>query len=492
MNILSGVLLLVIFLVTAGFVYVKWLYGYWSRYGIPHDKPHFLWGSLRGIGRSFSMGEKMKLIYEQHKPKSGIVGMFLMIKPVPIICDLDLIKTVLIKDFHKLSDRGLYWNEKDDPLSANILNLPEDRWRFLRSKLSPTFSSGKLKLMMPIVNSLGDKLVEKLRESDGEDVNSREIFSRYTTDVIGNCAFGLDCNSLNDPENEFLEKGNLIFNSPKRRPIRRTLTIVFGALSRRLGITNSDENISSFYYNIVRQTVDYREREDIKRDDFLDLLLKMKANSELTFDEVAAQVFIFQLAGYETSSITLTFASYELVMNPDVQERARKEIRSVVKHFDNELCYEAVFNMPFLDQVVNEALRKYPPALNLFRRVVDATYNIPGTPVTMKKDDLIAVSIMGIHHDPQLYPDPEKYDPDRFLPDQVQNRHPMAFIPFGEGPRNCIGLRFALMEIKLALSKLLLNFRMEPGTDFPKKIKFSPRGIVLKPDGDIRIRFLPL
>lgn len=141
--------------------------------------------------------------------------------------------------------------------------------------------------------------------------------------MIGNCAFGLDCNSFTDERNEFLEKGKLIFNPTAKGPVVRLMNGVFRKLSAYLGVVNTPRLVTKFFYEIAEQNLAYREKENIKREDFFNFLMQLKSKSQLTLDEVAAQMFIFQVAGYETVSKALTYLAYELTLNPDIQQKAR-------------------------------------------------------------------------------------------------------------------------------------------------------------------------
>lgn len=483
---LLGVLLC---LLSSIFVYFKWKNTYWSRQNVPHDTPELFWGNLRGVGQKYPFGEFVKRTYLKYCGSTKMCGMYMLTQPLAVICDLDLVKTVLIKDFNCFLDRGHYINEKVDPLSANLLNLYGDRWKALRAKLSPAFSSGKIKMMSPSIAGVADNLVTKLRESKGSNVDATKIFSCFTTDVIGNCAFGLDCNSFTDERNEFLEKGKLIFNPTAKGPVVRLMNGVFRKLSAYLGVVNTPRLVTKFFYEIAEQNLAYREKENIKREDFFNFLMQLKSKSQLTLDEVAAQMFIFQVAGYETVSKALTYLAYELTLNPDIQQKAREEIREAVKRHNNEVSYEAIVDMPYLDCVINEALRKYPPTRMLLRRVTVDKYKVPGTNFTLKKEDLVTIPIYGIHHDPAIYPNPDIFDPTRFLPEEASKRHSMAFIPFGEGYRICIGFRFSIMEIKVAVSKLLLNFQLDRGDGLADKMEFHHTGIVLTPKGEVNMKF---
>lgn len=132
-------------------------------------------------------------------------------------------------------------------------------------------------------------------------------------------------------------------------------------------------------------------------------------------------------------------------------------------------------------------MRKYPPAANL-QRIANKDYPVPNTKIVLEKGSSVMIPIHAIHHDPEIYPEPQKYDPNRFAAEQVSKRHQYAFIPFGEGPRVCIALRFATMEIKIGLAKLLLNHKFtldKTKTSVP--LKFSCNKQLLSPAEGIYI-----
>lgn len=142
------------------------------------------------------MGRFQKELYDQFKGKSSAGGLIILTNPTLMIVDLDLVKNILIKDFHNFPNRNGYYNEVDDPLTAHLVNLEDDEWRSLRSKLTPTFTSGKLKMMFPTMVAIADNLNSTLEVeiAKTKTVEIKEILSRFTIDVIGTIAFGLDCN----------------------------------------------------------------------------------------------------------------------------------------------------------------------------------------------------------------------------------------------------------------------------------------------------------
>lgn len=218
---------------------------------------------------------------------------------------------------------------------------------------------------------------------------------------------------------------------------QRILTNRFKNLARKLHIKSIPEDIASFYTNVVMQTIDYREKNpQDARNDFLGLLIQMKnskSSDSLTFNQIAAQSFVFFMAGFETTSTLMTFTMYELSLNKEIQEKARQDVkRAIQKH--GGMTYESISDMKYLDQCINETLRKWPP-IPTTARGAKRDYTIPNTNIVIEEGITVLIPVYAIHHDEELYPNPDKYDPERFKPSEIEKRHQFAFIPFGEGPR---------------------------------------------------------
>lgn len=262
----------------------------------------------------------------------------------------------------------------------------------------------------------------------------------------------------------------------------------FPKIALKLNLSNTLDEVTNFFLKVVRDTIDYRQKNDINRPDFMTLLIKiMSKNGEKTsdpelfsFNEVAAQAFVFYVAGFETSSTLLTFCTYELAKNPELQQKAREHVLEVLERHNGEFTYEAMIEMKYLDQVLNESLRKYPPVTDLFR-MTTKDYTLNDTNMTIPRETNVFIPVYAIHHDENIYPDPERFDPDRFTDEEIQNRHPMAFLPFGEGPRNCVGLRFGLMQARIGLVTLLTNFSFTFNSKIKLPLQMDPKSFILKP-----------
>lgn len=284
-------------------------YQYWKKWNVPYIEPFFFFGNTKGVNKEFHISEAIQKIYTKLKPNGPLGGLFIFIRPVAIALDLDLVKDILVKDFSNFPNRGLYSNEKDDPLSAHLVNIEDDEWRSLRHKISPTFTSGKLKFMFVTISDVADKLIETIAKETKESgqLEVKDVLARFTTDVIGSTAFGIECNSLEDKTTKFYEMGLEAFKSSSF--IKRSFRQAYPNLARKLGMRLTGRELEEFYMNVVSKTIKYREENpDVKRNDFMNLMIELKDPSRsdaLTFNQIAAQSVVFFLAGefYSKSSL---------------------------------------------------------------------------------------------------------------------------------------------------------------------------------------------
>ncbi|CAD7079521.1 unnamed protein product [Hermetia illucens] len=480
---------LVISVVSTVIIFFKKKYSYWKERGIEYVEPSFPMGNL-----SFGGNQLLDFIQNMYKYKErgSLIGAYIIWKPVAVPTDLDLIQKILVKDFNSFHARGMYVNEEDDPLSANMVSLDGEKWKFIRSKLSPTFTSGKMKFMFPTVVEIAERFNETLGDIVKTEsvLEIKELLARFTTDVIGSCAFGVECNSLKDPNAIFRYYGKKAMDEPPSSPLMQILAIHYPDLARKFHVRIIAKDVEQFFIESVRKTIEYREKNNIRRNDFLDLLIQINKDEDkndgqskkLSLNVLAAQAFLFFSAGFETSSTTMMYSLYELALNPDIQNKARQEINAVLANHDGKLSYEAMQEMIYIEQIINEALRKYPPVIFLIRKAA-RDYQLPHSEAVIEKGTEIFIPAYGVHHDPEIYPNPEIFDPKRFSADEVQCRHPMSFLAFGDGPRNCVGLRFGKMQAKVGLIALIKNYQFAPCSKTSIPLTFDPLKIGLTPRG---------
>ncbi|XP_070493743.1 probable cytochrome P450 6a14 [Chironomus tepperi] len=464
--------------------------------GFLHEKPEFPFGNLKGIGIKHHMIHILERTYKKFSKISPIHGLYAFFNTTFVVTDLDIVKDVLANNFDIFHNRGLFNSKEFDPLSAHLAALEDYEWRKMRTILTPTYTSGKMKMMFNTVLSVSDRMIEKLRANENlQTVEVREVIASFMTDVIGNIAFGLEMHAIDDPNSEFRRMGRKVFGSANFLG-KILLLSNFRNLARKLRLQLFPMDVSNFFRHLVRETVEYRRANNIERDDMLNLLMKIgsegnKSDEKLTMDEITAQCFLFFVGGFETSSSTSTFTLFNLAGHLDVQDKVRGEIQSVLAKHDNKITYEAMKEMKYLDMVLNETLRMYPPGAIAIREA-SRDFKVPNTDLIIPKSSMVFIPIYSIQRDPDIYPDPEKFDPERFTEENVAKRHPMAHIPFCYGPRNCIGYRYGLMQIKIALIQLLINFEFTRSPQTPKEIVYNLKNPVLSPATDIILKIRKL
>ncbi|XP_069671900.1 probable cytochrome P450 6a13 isoform X3 [Periplaneta americana] len=211
---------------------------------------------------------------------------------------------------------------------------------------------------------------------------------------------------------------------------------------------------------------------------YVEFYRKFKGDVTITMTDVAAQSVTFLLAGFETSATTMSFCLYELALNPDIQDRLREDIDTVLEKHDGNITYEAIQEMSYLDNVVSETLRKHPTAPFLIRECTKE-YKIPDSEIVVDRGSQVVVPVMGLHYDPKYFPDPTRFDPDRFTEEVKNTRHHYSYLPFGEGPRICMGMRFALLQIKVGLISILSKYQFSVCEKTAIPLVYDPKTFLL-------------
>ena len=321
----------------------------------------------------------------------------------------------------------------------------------------------------------------------GESVDILNVFNRMTLEVILSAAFGVQTDIQNDEESLLLKRVKEVFRGSRIVDILRQFP--FGMFM--LSVLGELRRERSYFEKIASEIVYQRRKSgNLGIEDLMQLMLTAHEQfngdgvSKLTDEEIIGQCLIFLFAGYETSSNTLGYISYHLALNQEVQDKLREEIRSAVRRNPDSTLYDLAHSIEYLDCVISETLRLNPPLAQFKRECVD-DYDFKGIRIPAGFE--VTVPVYSLHRDPDAWPDPERFDPERFLSPAKDNRHPYQFMPFGTGPRSCIGMRFALMEIKITLVKLLLKYKVvrSPETQVPLKIV---AGVTLIPKDGVHVR----
>lgn len=418
--------------------------------------------------------------------------------------------------------------DKEPLVGLNLVNLRGQKWKDMRATLSPVFTGSKMRFMFELVSEIGAQMAKYFKHVSEKDrvVEFKEIFSRFTTDVIASTSFGIQVDSLKDKKNVFYMTAESMLNFKGFiTGIRLMIVFMLPKLSKFLGLRMISEKTTNFFTNIITETMNTREAQGIVRPDLIHLLmqlkkgmLKLETSNEAAKPEeesfaaveesevgrvvvrrqwsdnaLMAQCLIFFLAGYDTSSSVMSMLAYELATNKDVQEKLLQEIDQVNETLaGNRLTYDALQKMKYLDMVITEGLRVWPAA-ELTDRTCVKDYkmqNDQGTEFIIKSGENVWIPIIAYHMDSNSYVNPKNFDPERFSDENKSNINPSMYMPFGIGPRNCIGSRFALMQMKCAFYYLLLNFTLEvcDKTQIPLKLV---KGTRTQPEKGIWLELRP-
>ncbi|KAK5644734.1 hypothetical protein RI129_006034 [Pyrocoelia pectoralis] len=330
----------------------KRMNGYWKRKEVFTFNPILCFGNAKDvILQRKCLGVNVKEFYDNLKMSGQrFGGYYLLIKPVLVISDLDLVNTVLIKDFDYFSDRPLYVNE-DDLLSANIVALKGKKWKKLKSLLNPAFALRKLQMSFNILFRCCEKVEIEVREmvQQSKAIDILDVITRLNLDIIGTSAFGVD---LDSAELQKYGRGFLHAQSVKTSLIQ-ILAMLFPEVVNVLKFKVYSEEITEYFVNFVKQVMQYRKDNNIVRNDFMQSLLQlMNGEGSLSVNEIVAHCFAFLLGGFETSSSVGAFCIYELSINQHLQDKVRKEIEHVLQTNDGEITYNTLCQLKFMDKCI--------------------------------------------------------------------------------------------------------------------------------------------
>jgi cytochrome P450 family 6 len=268
-------------------VYFKISYSYWKKRGVPTLKPTVPFGNFRdsvlfGRNPGFEITHLYKA-FEHHR----IGGVYNLSGPSLLIRDTEIIKDVLIKDFDHFFSRGRSFDEEYEPLDAHLFSLSGTKWRNLRVNLTPVFTSRKMKMMFGTVVECGKELENYLQKpaSNGETIELKDILARYSTDIIASCAFGVQCNCLRNPDAEFRSWGRRVFETKFRQRLTTLLNIVYPSLVYTLKLSLIPKDVSNYFRKMVTETLEYRENNNVERNDFMQLMIQLKNKTLDTAEE---------------------------------------------------------------------------------------------------------------------------------------------------------------------------------------------------------------
>ncbi|KAJ8667691.1 hypothetical protein QAD02_009354 [Eretmocerus hayati] len=424
-------------------------------------------------------------------------------------------------------------------LGQGLLISTGEKWRTHRKIIAPTFHMNVLKSFVPLFYENSIDLVNRLKNEVGKEFDCHDYMSTATVDILLETAMGVRgtqkekssfdyamavmkmCNIIHQRQYNFMLRLDSTFQfssyAKQQQKFLDTIHSLTSRVIKKRKTENTDKIQSSVVDSVmnelrknsptsteaknvpeqpkmkyVRDDLDEIDENDVgekRRLAFLDLMLEMRKNGEnLTDEEIKEEVDTIMFEGHDTTAAGSSFVLCVLGTHQDVQARVMEEINEIFKGSDRPCTFTDTLEMKYLERVILETLRLFPPVPAIARQINQDVKLVSGDHV-LPAGCTVVISQYKTHRLPEYYPNPDTFDPDNFLPEKTQDRHYYAYIPFSAGPRSCVGRKYAMLKLKVLISTILRNYKITSNlkeSDFKLQVD-----IILKRSDGFRIKLEP-
>ncbi|XP_011635751.1 cytochrome P450 4C1-like [Pogonomyrmex barbatus] len=493
------------------FIFILLAYNFYVHYGrngrlinrIPGPSSYSI---IRKILQS-SRKDLWKLqILDQYYPVSKV---WLFSIPFVFIRHPDDIEKIL--KMHK--EKSFIYNFLHPWLNTGLLTSRGAKWQSRRKILNPTFRLAILQQFIEVFTKKGEDMANSLKNISDHIVKDLMLFiSEYTLNTICDTVMGISLQEFDLFQQQYRNAVNQMLEfvvyrglrpwlyldwifalTSKGRQQKKLLNIIHG-LSQKIIAEKKlyhEQTNGRYLKNCDKCTIEEDNVEAVtiekRRLTMMDLLIAASREGYLTDSDIKEEIDTILFAGHDTTAMTICYVLLLLADHKDVQDRVREEVNAVMHESGGRFTMQSLQNLSYLERCIKETMRLYPVVYFISRVTSEdvklQSYLIPaGTS--------LLISIYGVHRDPNYWPNPEIFDPDRFLPDNIRNQHPYAYLPFSAGSRNCIGQRFALLEMKSFVASLIYNFYLEPIENL-KDVQFNA-DMMIRPAYPLGLKFVPI
>ncbi|KAH8263591.1 hypothetical protein KR044_011089 [Drosophila immigrans] len=520
-------LTLVLVLVGLIYVFMTWNFGYWRKRNVPGPKPKIFIGNYPNM---YTMKKHaiydIDKIYRDYKQQYDAVGIYGARSPQLLVINPELARRVFVSDFKSFHDNevSLLIDEKTDFIFANNpFSLVGEEWKKRRADVTPGLTQGRIKTVYPVTNDVCQKMTDwlnkQLKATPPEGINAKDVSTsksnqrlleshyysilkmclRFTTEMVTDCVLGLKAESFTDKPTPIMGHIKDLFSQPWTFVLYFVLISTFPALRGLFKLRFIPIATEKFFIDLMQSAIDARRSQlvvgkQFERVDFLDYILQLAEKRNLDTRRLTAHTMTFLIDGFETTAGVLSHLLLLLARDQQVQQRLREEINAYL-NAQGVVEFDKLNELPFMDACVQESIRIFPPAF-MSNKLCTETIELPnknGSSFTVERGTTVVVPHYCFMTDEEHFPNPQEFQPDRFMqPDALKvYRERGVYMGFGDGPRICIGMRFALAQIKAAVVEVLTKFDVQINPKTRKDNLFDPTFFLSSLQGGIWLDFKP-
>lgn len=496
------ILTVIIIIVLLIYTFLIWNYNYWKKRGVngPNPKP-FLGCFPSAITQKRHMTCDIKDIYESYKNTDNFVGVFNCRSPQLLITNAEFVRRVFVTDFKHFHDNeaSTFIDEKSDYIFANNpFTLTGEKWKERRYEVTPGLTINRIKTVYPVTNKVCTTLIEyiekqtKMGAKDGMD--AKELSLRFTCEVVSDCVLGLQANSFTDKDKPIFENTKKIFDQSFVFIFYMILIGLVPSLKKIKKLRFIPKPIELFFVTLMRNSLDLRKSQKLQginedRVDFMNYLLELKEKKNLNLQELTAHTMTFLLDGFETTASVLSHCLLLLGRDTARQTKLRNEILNKLGKAND---FDVTSDLEYLDACIHETLRIFPPgafANKICTEPIDLV-NKNGRSLHVEVGTTILLPLHATMTDEDHYTNADSFEPERFMDGGLKSfRERGLYTAFGDGPRACFGMRFALTQIKACIVEIIRNYEIRINPKTRKDNKFDPTVWLPRLDGGIWIDF---
>ncbi|XP_055845283.1 probable cytochrome P450 28d1 [Episyrphus balteatus] len=479
-----------------------WNFGHWRKRGVTEITPIPFYGSFPSM-----VTKKRAVIYDQddiyrkYHQDEDFVGVYSIRSPELMVLNPEFVHKVFVTDFKsfQVNEMSTWINVKKERFfSHNPFSLKGDAWKERRQEITFALTLNKIKSAYPVAQETSTGLIkymkDKYRSTTAKEVNASELSLRYTSEVVTDSVLGFNAANFTDKPSPIFGTTDALFDK----------TTIFSIYAVLAGFWPNIKHIykgrifqkahENFFTKLIGSAFDAHQQQRMNRGDFLSYIIQMREKKDLSLDDIVGHTMTFLLDGYTTSAMVMSLCLYQLAKYPNEQEKIFIEIQENLNS-KGKLDFEKLDTMTYLEQCIHESMRLTP--LNLFWKKICTepivfTNSKSGKNLLLKPGDVVRVPIYSFCHDEQYFPNPEEFIPDRFSPENggVKKYRDMGvFLPFGDGPRTCMGIKFALTHIKAAIAEIVKNFTFKLNSRTRRDILYHPTFVFANLVGGIWLDF---